>query len=48
MQAIPKQISEYISMGLTQETVKKNRSVYGSNEINTNKKTDFLECYWES
>ncbi|TGM05053.1 cation-translocating P-type ATPase [Leptospira jelokensis] len=43
MQAIPKQISEYISMGLTQESVKKNRSVYGSNEISTNKKNGFFQ-----
>lgn len=38
MHTIPKQISEYIAMGLTQETVKKNRSVYGSNEISTSQK----------
>ncbi|XDD41911.1 cation-translocating P-type ATPase [Leptospira sp. WS60.C2] len=38
MQSVPKQISEYITMGLTQEIVKKNRSVYGANEISSSKK----------
>ncbi|TGM43926.1 cation-translocating P-type ATPase [Leptospira biflexa] len=38
MQSIPKQIFEYIELGLTYEMVKKNRSVYGPNEISSTKK----------
>ncbi|XDD45514.1 cation-translocating P-type ATPase [Leptospira sp. WS39.C2] len=42
MQSIPKQISEYLAMGLSNDTVKKNRSVYGANEILTSKKKGIL------
>ncbi|PJZ36510.1 metal-transporting ATPase [Leptospira levettii] len=42
MQSIPKQISEYINMGLSLDMVKKNRSVYGANEISSSKRIGFL------
>ncbi|MCW7467165.1 cation-translocating P-type ATPase [Leptospira levettii] len=42
MQSIPKQISEYINMGLSLDMVKKNRSVYGANEISSSKRIGLL------
>ncbi|TGL04758.1 cation-translocating P-type ATPase [Leptospira bouyouniensis] len=42
MQSIPKQFSEFMTMGLTSDLVKKNRSVYGANEISTSNKNSFF------
>ncbi|TGM74079.1 cation-translocating P-type ATPase [Leptospira mtsangambouensis] len=43
MPSIPKQISEYILMGLTQEQVRKNRTKYGANEISSSKKKGIFQ-----
>ncbi|TGL52202.1 cation-translocating P-type ATPase [Leptospira meyeri] len=45
MPSIPKQISEYILMGLTQEQVKKNRTKYGANEISSSKKKGIFQMF---
>ncbi|MBM9590936.1 HAD-IC family P-type ATPase, partial [Leptospira sp. 201903075] len=43
MPSIPKQISEYIRMGLTQEQVRKNRAQYGANEISSSQKKGIFQ-----
>ncbi|TGL11369.1 cation-translocating P-type ATPase [Leptospira meyeri] len=45
MPSIPKQISEYILMGLTQEQVRKNRTQYGANEISSSKKKGVFQMF---
>ncbi|PKA26239.1 metal-transporting ATPase [Leptospira sp. mixed culture ATI2-C-A1] len=45
MPSIPKQISEYILMGLTQEQVRKNRTKYGANEISSSKKKGIFQMF---
>lgn len=43
MQTVPKQISEYMSKGLSQESVLKNRTIYGVNEISSSKKNGLFK-----
>ncbi|TGL40836.1 cation-translocating P-type ATPase [Leptospira perdikensis] len=43
MTSIPKQISEYIRMGLSQEQVRKNRAKYGANEITSSQRKGIFQ-----
>ncbi|PJZ44962.1 cation-translocating P-type ATPase [Leptospira brenneri] len=47
MLSIPKQISEFILMGLSQEQVRENRNKYGMNEISSSQKKGIFRMLFE-